>query len=56
MATEKWEHQIVEDTSVKKLTESLNNLGKDGWEGTGITVYGGGLKGKYIILLKRKLD
>lgn len=56
MATEQWEHLVIEEFSLKKITKLINNLGKEGWEGTGITYYRGGFNGLYIVLLKRRLE
>ena len=54
MPMEQWEHLVIEEFSLKKITELINNLGKEGWEGTGITYYRGGFNGLYIVLLKRR--
>jgi hypothetical protein len=56
MTTEQWEHLILEDSSLRKITENLNILGREGWEGTGIAYYRGGFNGLYMVLLKRRLD
>lgn len=56
MTTEKWEQLVIEEFSLKKINELIKKLGKEGWEGTGVTYYRGGFNGLYIVLLKRRLE
>jgi hypothetical protein len=63
MATEKWEYRVVPLEAAKKLRkssdgltpESLNALGREGWEAVGLTLKQGDLVAWPVVLLKRRL-